>query len=158
VYAIYSALLALALALALPLYLWRDRRDGRYRRSFRERLGRLPDDLRSEAPSIWIHAVSVGEVLAAASLLQALRVRFPGRPLFLSTTTATGHAVARERVTGYDGLFFAPFDWRGPVRKVLARLRPALLVLVDTELWPNTIRESRRAGARVALPLAPGDD
>jgi 3-deoxy-D-manno-octulosonic-acid transferase len=151
VYAVYSGLLALALVLALPYYLWRDRLDGRYRRSFRERLGHLPEGLRSEAPSIWVHAVSVGEVLAAASLLGALRERFPGRPLFLSTTTATGHAVARDRVGGLDGLFYAPFDWPGPVRRVLERLRPALLVLVDTELWPNTIRESRRAGARVAL-------
>jgi len=151
VYAVYDVLLALALVLALPFYLWRDRLDGRYRRSFRERLGRLPESLRSDSPSIWVHAVSVGEVLAAASLIRALRERFPGHPLFLSTTTATGHAVARERVSGYDGLFYAPFDWPGPVRRVLERLRPALLVLVDTELWPNTIRESRRSGARVAL-------
>lgn len=150
-YAAYSALLALALVLALPWYLWRDRTDGRYRRSFRQRLGRLPEDLVAGSSSIWIHAVSVGEVLAAASLLGALRERFPGRSLFLSTTTATGQAVARERVEGYDGLFYAPFDWPGPVRRVLRRLRPALLVLVDTELWPNTIREARRSGARVAL-------
>jgi len=151
VYAAYSALLALALVVALPVYLWRDRIDGRYRRSFRERLGRLPEDVAAGSPSIWVHAVSVGEVLGAASLLGALKQRFPERPLFLSTTTATGQSVARERVRGYDGLFYAPFDWPGPVRRVLQRIRPALLVLVDTELWPNTIREARRAGVRVAL-------
>jgi 3-deoxy-D-manno-octulosonic-acid transferase len=151
VYAAYTSVLAIGLVAALPYYLWRGRRDGRYRRTFRERCGHLPSDVRSERPSIWIHAVSVGEVLAAATLAPPLRARFPDHPLFLSTTTVTGHAVARERAGGFDGLFYAPFDFPRPVGRVLAAIRPALLVLVDTELWPNTIRETRRAGGRVAL-------
>jgi 3-deoxy-D-manno-octulosonic-acid transferase len=151
VYAAYTFLLAAGLVLALPYYLWRGRSDGRYRRTFRERRGHLPSGIRSERPSIWIHAVSVGEVLAAATLAEPLKARYPERPLFLSTTTVTGHAVALERSAAFDGLFFAPFDFPGPVRRVLAAIRPELLVLIDTELWPNTIRETHRSGARVAL-------
>jgi len=151
VYAAYTFLLAVGLALALPYYLWRGRSDGRYRRTFRERRGHLPAGICSERPSIWIHAVSVGEVLAAATLAEPLKARYPERPLFLSTTTVTGHAIALERKAAFDGLFFAPFDFPGPVRRVVAAIRPGLLVLIDTELWPNTIRETRRSGARVAL-------
>jgi 3-deoxy-D-manno-octulosonic-acid transferase len=151
-YFLYSVLLAVGLVLALPVYLWRGRADGRYLRTFRERMGRLPASLDGDTSrSIWIHAVSVGEVLAARPLVAALKARFPGRRVVLSTTTLTGHEVARKGALGADGLFFAPFDWPGPVRRALARLDPSLLVLVETEIWPNLIHEAKRHGARVAL-------
>ena len=102
-------------------------------------------------PSIWIHAVSVGEVLAARSLVRPLKARFPGHRVFVSTTTLTGNTIARETVRGADGVFFAPFDFPGPVDRVLDRLRPALLVLVETEIWPNLIHRARGRGARVAI-------
>jgi 3-deoxy-D-manno-octulosonic-acid transferase len=102
-------------------------------------------------PAIWIHAVSVGEVLAVRPLIGPLRRRFPSHRVLLSTTTLTGNAVAKHSLAGADGLFFAPFDWATPVRRVLRRVRPSLLLLVETEIWPNLIRESRRAGARVAI-------
>jgi 3-deoxy-D-manno-octulosonic-acid transferase len=152
VYAIYSALLSLAFVLALPWYLWKDRGTGKYRASFRERLGRLPAGLRDGgAPAVWVHAVSVGEVLAARPLLRGLRARLGGHRLVLSTTTVTGQALARSSATDADAVFFAPFDWTGPVRAALAAVRPSLLVLVETELWPNLIHQARRAGARVAV-------
>jgi 3-deoxy-D-manno-octulosonic-acid transferase len=152
VYAIYSALLSLAFALALPWYLWKDRGTGKYRASFRERLGRLPPGLAGGGgPVVWIHAVSVGEVLAARPLLRGLRQRLPAHRLVLSTTTVTGQALARGSAAGADAVFFAPFDWKGPVRAALAAVRPSLLVLVETELWPNLIHEARRAGVRVAV-------
>jgi 3-deoxy-D-manno-octulosonic-acid transferase len=151
-YFAYSFLLGAAFALALPYYLWRDRRSGRYRRTFWERMGRLPDALpAAPVPSVWVHAVSVGEALTARPLLRALKERWPGRPLYLSTTTVTGAAVAQRDAGGADGLLFAPFDWPGPVRKVLERLQPALLVLMETELWPNLIHEARLRGTRVAV-------
>ena len=151
-YAIYSALLSLAFVLALPWYLWKDRGTGKYRASFRERFGRVPEGLASDAgPAVWIHAVSVGEVLAARPLVRALRQRLHGHRIVLSTTTATGQALARRTVTEADAVFFAPFDWAGPVRRALAAVRPALLVLVETELWPNLIHQARAAGARVAV-------
>ncbi len=95
--------------------------------------------------------MSVGEALATRPLVPALRERFPGYRLFLSTTTMTGNAVAARGARDLDGLFYAPFDWPGPVRQALSTLNPALLVLVETELWPNLIHEARRRGTRVAV-------
>ena len=151
-YLVYNVLLAIGFVLALPFYLWKGRTTGKYVASFRERMGRFPGPLNAGGrPSIWIHAVSVGEVLAARALVGPLKERFPERPIFISTTTATGNAVARQSLPGADGLLFAPFDWPGPVRRALRAVNPALLVLVETELWPNLIHEARRRGTRVAL-------
>ncbi len=151
-YSLYSALLALAFLLAIPYFLWKGRATGKYRLSFRERMGALPCDLnRDRAPSIWIHAVSVGEVLTARVLLGPLRERFPDHRIVVSTTTVTGHSVARSSLNEADALFFAPFDFRGPVRKALATVKPRLLLLMETELWPNLIHEARRAGVRIAV-------
>ena len=151
-YLAYSLFLAFAFALALPWFLWKGRNTGKYLRTFRERMGRLPVYLNVDGErSIWVHAVSVGEVLAARPLIESLKARFPGLRVFLSTTTMTGNAVARKSVRGTDGLFYAPFDWPGPVRKALATLNPALLLLVETEIWPNLIHEARAKGTRVAV-------
>ena len=151
-YLVYNVLLAIGFVLALPWYLWKGRTTGKYVASFRERMGRFPRPLNAGGrPSIWIHAVSVGEVLAARALVGPLKERFPERPIFVSTTTATGNAIARQSLRAADGLLFAPFDWPGPVRRALQAVNPALLVLVETELWPNLIHEARRRGTRVAL-------
>jgi len=152
VYILYSILLAVGFLLALPWYLWKGRRSGKYTRTFRERMGRLPVNLNVDGDrSIWIHAVSVGEVLAARTLVPALRERFPGHRVFLSTTTQTGNAVAARGARDLDGLFYAPFDWPGPVRQALSVLNPELLLLVETELWPNLIHQAHRRGTRVAV-------
>jgi 3-deoxy-D-manno-octulosonic-acid transferase len=152
VHTLYSILLTVGFILALPWFLWKGRSTGKYLRTFRERLGRLPVYLNVDGDrSIWIHAVSVGEVLAARPLVPALRERFPNHRLFLSTTTMTGNAVAKKSVRGVDGLFYTPFDFPWPVRRVLDVLNPSLLVLVETEIWPNLIHEARRRGTRVAL-------
>jgi 3-deoxy-D-manno-octulosonic-acid transferase len=151
-YLAYSLLLAAAFVVALPFYLWKGRGTGKYLPSFRERMGGPPPSLaRDDAPSVWIHAVSVGEVLTARILVAPLKERLPSHRIFLSTTTATGHAVAERSVKGADGLFFAPFDWPSPVRKALDRVQPALLVLVETEIWPNLIHEAHRRGVRVVI-------
>jgi 3-deoxy-D-manno-octulosonic-acid transferase len=150
-YQIYSLLLAIAFVLALPFYWWKDRATGRYLRSFRERMGALAPRASPGPGGLWIHAVSVGEVLAARPLVAALKAQRPGRPVFLSTVTATGNQVAATAVRGADGLFFAPFDFPGPVRSALTALGPKLLVLVETEIWPNLIHEARRRGVKVAL-------
>jgi 3-deoxy-D-manno-octulosonic-acid transferase len=152
VYILYSILLAVGFVLALPWFLWKGRGTGKYSRTFRERMGRLPATLNTRGgPSIWVHAVSVGEALAARPLLPALKERFPGHGLFLSTTTPTGNTVAAQGARDLDGLFYAPFDWARPVRRALSTLDPALLVLVETELWPNLIHEAHRRGTRVAV-------
>jgi 3-deoxy-D-manno-octulosonic-acid transferase len=149
---VYSLALAVGFVIALPWFLWKGRATGKYLRTFRERMGRLPVYLNVDGDrSIWVHAVSVGEVLAARPLIEALKARFPSLRVFLSTTTVSGNAVARKSLRGIDGLFYAPFDWPGPVRKALATLNPELLVLIETEIWPNLIHEARRRGTRVAI-------
>ncbi len=149
---LYSLLLTVGALLALPWFLWKGRSTGKYLRTFRERMGSLPVYLNVDGDrSIWVHAVSVGEVLAARPLIPVLRERFPGHRLFLSTTTMTGNAVAKKSIRGVDGLLYAPFDFPHPVRQALEVLNPSLLLLVETELWPNLIHEARRRGTRVAL-------
>ena len=151
-YIAYSLILTVGFVLALPWFLWKGRATGKYLRTFRERMGRLPVYLNVDGdPSVWIHAVSVGEVLAARPLVPALRQRLPRHRVFLSTTTMTGRAVAAKSVHGIDGLFYAPFDFPHPVRHALEVLNPSVLVLVETELWPNLIHEAHRRGTRVAL-------
>jgi len=152
VHILYSLLLTAGFVLALPWFLWKGRATGKYLRTFRERMGRLPVYLNVDGDrSVWIHAVSVGEVLAARPLVPVLRERFPAHRIFLSTTTMTGNAVAKKSVRGVDGLFYAPLDFPHPVRRALEVLNPSLLVLVETELWPNLVHEAKRRGTRIAL-------
>jgi 3-deoxy-D-manno-octulosonic-acid transferase len=104
------------------------------------------------AGAIWFHAVSVGEVLSAATLIRRLREQGPRVPLYVSTTTLAGRTAAVDKLAGIaDGVFFAPFDYRGCVRRVLRRLRPALVVVLETEIWPNLYRETKRAGASLLV-------
>jgi 3-deoxy-D-manno-octulosonic-acid transferase len=156
---IYSFLLAVAFIALLPYFLYQALFNRKYLGNFRQRLGLLPDDLNAEPgeglrPAIWVHAVSVGEALTANSLLAALRARFPGRRLFLSTTTATGQAVARSRVTGADGVFYFPFDWKFSARRALNAIDPAVVVLMESELWLNFLGECRER--RIPVIVANG--
>jgi len=152
VHFLYSVLLAVAFAFSAPFYLWKGRGTGKYLRTLGDRFARSDDGLPAAGgKSIWIHAVSVGEVLAARALVQPLKARIPGYRVFVSTTTLTGNAIARETVRGADGIFFAPFDFAGPIDRLLDRVDPALVVLVETEIWPNLIHRARGRGARVAI-------
>lgn len=149
---IYNAVLALGFVLALPWFLWKGRATGKYFRTFRERMGRLPVYLNMDGDrSIWIHAVSVGEVLATRPLIPALKQRYPNHKVYLSTTTMTGNEVAQKSMRGVEGFFYAPFDFPGPVKKVLAILNPSLLVIMETEIWPNLIHQAHRRGTRIAI-------
>ena len=113
--------------------------------------GWLPATINPQGmPSIWIHAVSVGEVLATGALIPALRDRYPDHPLWLSTTTQTGRAAATG-LDGVDGLFYFPFDLSPVVARVLERVRPQLFVMVDTELWPTLLRQCRLRGVKTML-------
>ena len=146
---IYTLALYLLLPLVLLRLLWRSIKAPAYRRRWLERLG-----IFAPPPGwggLWIHAVSVGEVLAARALVAPLRRRLPDHAVFVSTTTLTGRAVAEKALSDIDGLIFAPLDLAGPVRRVLDRIRPSLLLLVETELWPNLIHQAARRGTRVAL-------
>src|SRR5262245_344812 len=122
VYALYTIVTSVLFVLAAPFFLWKGRGTGKYIRTFRERME--GPTLDSAGGAIWVHAVSVGEVLAVRPLVERLKERFPRTPLFVSTTTVTGHAVAQKAMARADGLFFAPFDWPQPVRRALDRVRP----------------------------------
>jgi 3-deoxy-D-manno-octulosonic-acid transferase len=151
-YLLYSIGYVAAFIVALPYFLLRDHKTGRYRRSFAERWGRMPQQLRKDSrPSVWIHAVSVGETLAARPLVTALRPLVSGRRIVVSNTTVTGRTVAEQSLSAVDARFYVPFDLPGPVGRAMAAARPELLVLMETELWPNLIHGARRRGVRTAI-------
>lgn len=141
-----------------PYYALRGWLRGESAQSFRERLGHLSPEFQASATAtggaIWIHAVSVGEVLAGKPLVDGLKLRFPGRLIFVSTTTETGQRLAREHLKNVDGVFYFPIDWVVPVRRSLRAIRPALVIVLETEIWPNFLREAKREGVPVIFANA----
>jgi 3-deoxy-D-manno-octulosonic-acid transferase len=151
-YVFYSAALALALVLGSPWFLYQGIRRRKYFGSLRERLGALPVSFNLDAePSIWVHAVSVGEVLAARPLVDELRERYPGLRLFVSTTTVAGQQLAKRQLSQADAVFYFPIDFAWVVRRVFDRVRPRLLVLLEGEIWPNVLAEAARRGVKTAI-------
>ena len=148
-YFFYSALLAAGLLLSLPYWML-TRRRGKYREGLGERLGRVPSRLRPQpGPAIWVHAVSVGEVLAVSALVKELRRSFPQYRVAVSTTTATGQKLAKQHF-GENSVFYFPLDFRFAMRPYFAALQPRLIVLAETEFWPNFLCAAH-ASARVAV-------
>ena len=144
--AAYSLLLGLGLAFTAPLWLWRLLTTDRYREGLYERLGRVPARVAAPPPGaivVWVHAVSVGEVLAATGVIGELRAA--GRRVYISTTTRTGQALARERF-GADVVFYYPLDFAFAVRAWLRYLRPSVFCLVESEFWPRMLTECSRSG------------
>jgi 3-deoxy-D-manno-octulosonic-acid transferase len=154
VYFLYTLITATGALLLLPYFALERWRRGKHFHGLRQRLGHLPASLRPPAGSpgpVWIHAVSVGEVLAALPLARKLKEQFPSRRLVISTTTPTGQALALERAPFADAVFYFPLDWPGPVARAFRAVQPALVVLVETEIWPNFLRHARRAGVPVVF-------
>ncbi len=150
-YFLYSALLAAGLLVSLPYWMFGRRRHGKYREGLSERLGKVPLRLQTQAGSaIWVHAVSVGEVLAVSELVAELRRRFPPYRVVISTTTATGQKLAKEHF-GEEDVFYFPLDFAFAIRPYLSALQPKLIVLAETEFWPNFLRVAHESGARVAV-------
>lgn len=159
---LYSLALLGALLLTAPWWLFRMLTTARYREGLPERLGRVPQRLRElglrEGPrksparrTIWVHAVSVGEVLAASSLVAALEAWLgPGGQVVVSTTTRSGQQLARKRFSA-DRVFYFPLDFRFAVRAWLRALRPELVLLAESELWPRLLHECAAAGIPVAV-------
>jgi 3-deoxy-D-manno-octulosonic-acid transferase len=151
-YALYSLLLGLFLLITLPYWLLQMLRHGKYRAGLRQRLGAVPLHLaaRSEQPTIWVHAVSVGEVVAAGAVVEELRQKFPSHRIVISTTTSTGQKLAARRF-GADSVFYFPLDFAFAIRPYLEALRPELVVVAETEFWPNFLRLAKNSGARIAI-------
>jgi 3-deoxy-D-manno-octulosonic-acid transferase len=150
---LYSVVLAVAMLASLPYWLFQMARHGKYGKGLAERLGRVPARLQLPAgqePVIWVHAVSVGEVLAVAGLVEELRRRFPRHRIFISTTTDTGQTLARRRF-GESEVFYFPLDFAFAIRPYLRALRPQLVVIAETEFWPKFIPLAHASGARIAV-------
>src|SRR5207245_4307670 len=150
-YLLYSGLLAGWLLVSLPYWLMRLGPHGKCSAGLAWRLGKLPRRLMapSSKPVIWVHAVSVGEVLAVSGLVTELS-RFPEHQVFISTTTDTGQKLARKRF-GEENVFYFPLDFAFAIRPYLQALRPQLIVIAETEFWPNFLRLAKEAGARIAV-------
>ena len=153
-YLLYDLILFCSALLLIPYYLLRGIRQGKVRRGIRERLsfyaaGRL-DVLQGREGVVWVHAVSVGETKAAIPLLKALKKAHPDKALILSNVTETGHAVARD-IPEIDICLFFPFDLSWVVRRVFRQVRPSLMVIVETEIWPNFVRVAHESGVPVVL-------
>jgi 3-deoxy-D-manno-octulosonic-acid transferase len=150
-YALYSALLAFFLVLTLPYWLLQMMRHGKYRAGLRQRFGAVPTALaRDKKRAIWVHAVSVGEVVASSAVIEALREKFPSHRVRISTTTSTGQKLAAQRF-GAENVFYFPLDFAFSLRPYLDVLRPELVVVAETEFWPNFLRLAKRSGARIAV-------
>lgn len=150
-YLLYSFLLAAGVLVTSPYWIYRAVRDRKYFGNFRQRLGwGIPEIANGERP-VWVHAVSVGEVLAARPLVSALRKRRPDLAVAVSTVTLTGQAQARKEFSGFATVFYFPFDWSVVTSRYLGRLRPQAVVLMETELWPNFLASAFRRGVPVIL-------
>jgi 3-deoxy-D-manno-octulosonic-acid transferase len=151
-YLVYSLATLVLFLMASPYFLYQAVRHGKYLGSLAERLGRLPVSLNLDRePSIWLHAVSVGETLTARALAADLKERYPRHRLFISTTTMTGQQVARSSFPMADGIFYFPIDLPFVVRRVLDVVRPQLFIMMETEIWPNLLRECQARGIRTMV-------
>jgi 3-deoxy-D-manno-octulosonic-acid transferase len=151
-YLAYSLLTLLVFVAVSPYFAYQALRYKKYIGSLRQRLGFLPISFNIDGEeSIWIHAVSVGEALTARALATDLKARYPRLRLFLSTTTIAGQQVARRNLSNVDAVFYFPFDWSFIVRRTLNLVRPRLFIMMETEIWPNLLRECRKRGVKTVL-------
>ena len=151
-YALYSVLIVTFFLVMSPYLAWQAVRYRKYIGSLRQRLGYLPISFNLDGEeSIWIPAVSVGEVLTARALLPQLRERYPRLRLFLSTTTMTGQQIARTNLQYVDEVFYFPFDLGFIVNRTLRLVKPRMFIMMETEIWPNLLRACRRAGIKTVL-------
>jgi 3-deoxy-D-manno-octulosonic-acid transferase len=152
VYLLYSIVTLVVFVAASPYFLYQALRHNKYVGSLGQRLGYLPVSFNLDGDeSIWVHAVSVGEVLSARPLISELRARYPRLRVFLSTTTLTGQQLARRSVSDVDAVFYFPFDWTFTARRTLNVVKPRLFVMIETEIWPNLLRECRRRHIKTAM-------
>jgi 3-deoxy-D-manno-octulosonic-acid transferase len=145
---LYNLLLVVGFLVFLPRFLFQKK----YAASFRERLGNLPDFDAEGKPVVWLHCVSVGEAQAARPLVESLGENFPEYKLVVSTTTLTGQTLAKEIFKRDAALvFYFPFDFRFAVRRALRKIQPSVVLLMETEIWFNFLREAAASGARIAI-------
>jgi len=149
-YLAYSLLLSLGLVVLIPHFIFQALAHGKYVDGLRQRLGSIPRT--NGKPVIWLHCVSVGETQAARPLAQRVKEAFPHHALVVSTITLTGQKLAQDVFRNQaEHIFYFPFDWRWSTRRALKAINPAAVLIMETELWPNFLRECRRRQIPVAL-------
>ncbi len=152
-YGLYNVVVSAVFVLSLPFLPLLACLGSRYRDGLLQRLGFYPREIGILSPSdrpVWIHAASVGEVRSAEPLVSVFKARAPRKKILLSTFTATGNRIAKQ-MSGVDSVIFLPCDFLWIVRRALSRINPALLVIIETEIWPNLLRQSYRRGTPVLL-------
>ena len=153
VYLLYDCILLLAAIVLIPCYYFRGVRYRSFRQGIKERLGFFAPgrfECLAGKQVFWIHAVSVGETRAALPLVKALRKAYPQAALLISNVTETGHEIASQ-VAEIDDCLFFPYDFSLVVRRVLRLINPALIIIVETEIWPNFVRLAREEHIPVIL-------
>ena len=153
-YFIYSLLLGIAAVVLTPYWLVQGLRHGKYFSNLLERLGFSYPSFKegtNRQGAILLHAVSVGEVLSGISLARRLKEAYPERPLVISTTTITGNKLARERMPFADAIIYFPLDWAFCVRRALNTIKPAVIIILETEIWPNFLRQASRRNIPVVF-------
>ncbi len=151
---LYNILLVFAFVLALPGFIWRMIKRGGYGRDFMERFCVLAADklaLIQSRERIWIHAVSVGEMQIALGFIEAFRKKAPATAFLISTTTSTAHAIGKKKKHADDVLVYMPLDFQWITESAMRLYRPRLLLLTETEIWPNLIRAAKSAGVRTCI-------
>ncbi len=149
---LYSIVYTLAFIVLLPRFIFDALFKGKYAAGFKQRLGFLPKFNSHGKKVVWLHCVSVGETNAARPLALNIKENFPDLSLVISTTTRTGQKLAKTAFTDIaDLVFYFPFDWKSTVHRALRHIKPSAVLLMETEIWFNFIRESYHAGARVAI-------
>ena len=153
-YFLYNVLLSISLLFLIPYYGIKIFFTGKYRKSIRPKLGLVSSDVfkaMTGSPRIWLHAVSVGEVTAAAPIINAIRAQLPAACIVLSTSTETGHEMAKTLIKEVTSLIYFPLDFPFIVRKMIGSVHPDIFVAVETEIWPNFISAARKRKIRIVL-------
>jgi 3-deoxy-D-manno-octulosonic-acid transferase len=146
-YFIYNTLLFIISLLASPFIFYAVLSEKKYRKGLSQKLGLLSPDLLQKLAGtrpVWIHAVSVGEVMATIPLIQQIKKRYPSQKIVLSTVTVTGSYTASLRAREVDAVMYFPFDYPFIVRRVIRKINPKLFLTLETEIWPNILRELKR--------------
>jgi 3-deoxy-D-manno-octulosonic-acid transferase len=151
IYLLYRLLQAFGSPAVLIYFLMRSARNRAYLGTLGQRFGFLPASFRQTVPgAIWLQAVSVGEAISAVELVRQLRQTLPRSPVFVSVSTLAGFQAASQSLDG-AAVFYAPVDYAFAVRRVLRTLRPSLVIVMETEIWPNLFRETKRTDAGLMI-------
>ena len=152
---IYNLLMPIGFLFYLPGLWLKYRNRGGWKSTYSERFGRFSpkrqEELKAFHGAVWIHAVSVGETVVALNMIRVFQKRFPERKIVISTTTTTGQELARQRCPENAAVIFCPIDFPWMVKRTFDILQPAMLVIFETEIWPNLICEAKKRGVALAL-------